>query len=239
MREIVFDTETTGLSPAGGDRMVEIGCIEMIGRVETGRHFHCYFNPERSMPGEAEAVHGLSDIFLSDKPRFGDKAEELLEFIGDSPLVAHNAGFDFGFLYHELEQCGRPPICLSRMVDTLTLARTRHPGAKHSLDALCTRFGVDRSQRIKHGALLDAQLLAQVYIELTGGRQIGLGLVAAAPSSVSEALTSAEAVQRPVREPRPHSAAPEEIARHRAFLAKIVNPLWDRFFAPTSERGAA
>lgn len=239
MREIVFDTETTGLSPAGGDRMVEIGCIEMIGRVETGRHFHCYFNPERAMPSEAEAVHGLSDIFLSDKPRFADKAEELLEFIGDAPLVAHNAGFDFGFLNYELEQCGRSAICMSRMVDTLILARTRHPGAKHSLDALCTRYGVDRSQRIKHGALLDAQLLAQVYIELTGGRQIGLGLVASAPSAVAEALAPAEAVSRPVREPRPHAAAPEEVARHRAFVARIVNPLWDRFFAPTSERGAA
>jgi DNA polymerase III subunit epsilon len=238
MREIVFDTETTGLSPAGGDRMVEIGCIEMVGRIETGRHFHCYFNPERSMPSEAEAVHGLSDIFLSDKPRFADKAEELLEFIGDAPLVAHNAGFDFGFLNHELGQCGRPAICMSRMVDTLILARTRHPGAKHSLDALCTRYGVDRSQRIKHGALLDAQLLAQVYIELTGGRQIGLGLVASS-SVVTEVPASAEAVKRPVREPRPHCAAPQEVARHRAFMAKIVNPLWDRFFAPTSERGAA
>ncbi|WP_294123109.1 DNA polymerase III subunit epsilon [Sphingomonas sp.] len=239
MREIVFDTETTGLSPAGGDRMVEIGCIEMIGRVETGRHFHCYFNPDRPMPSEAEAVHGLSDIFLSDKPRFADKAEELLEFIGDAPLVAHNAGFDFGFLNHELEQCGRMAVSMSRMVDTLVLARSRHPGAKHSLDALCTRFGVDRSQRVKHGALLDAQLLAQVYIELTGGRQIGLGLVAAAPSAAGEPLATAETVNRPVREARPHAAAPEEVARHRAFVARIVNPLWDRFFAPTSERGAA
>jgi DNA polymerase-3 subunit epsilon len=239
MREIVFDTETTGLSPAGGDRMVEIGCIEMIGRVETGRHFHCYFNPERPMPSEAEAVHGLSDIFLSDKPRFADKAEELLEFIGDAPLVAHNAGFDFGFLNHELERVGRPSIAMCRMVDTLMLARSRHPGAKHSLDALCTRYGVDRSQRVKHGALLDAQLLAQVYIELTGGRQIGLGLVAAAPSSVSEALAPSAAAERVVREPRPHAASPAEVARHRAFMAKIVNPLWDRFFAPTSERGAA
>ena len=239
MREIVFDTETTGLSPAGGDRMVEIGCIEMIGRVATGRHFHCYFNPERPMPGEAEAVHGLSDIFLSDKPRYADKAEELLEFIGDSPLVAHNAGFDFGFLNYELGQCGRSAICMSRMVDTLVLARTRHPGAKHSLDALCTRYGVDRSHRVKHGALLDAQLLAQVYIELTGGRQIGLGLVAAAPSAVSEALAATGAAPRPVREPRPHAPAAEEVARHRAFLAKIVNPLWERFLAPTSERGAA
>ena len=239
MREIVFDTETTGLSPAGGDRMVEIGCVEMIGRVETGRHFHCYFNPERLMPSEAEAVHGLSDIFLSDKPRFGEKAEELLEFIGDAPLVAHNASFDFGFLNHELERCGRAGICMTRMVDTLLLARSRHPGSKHSLDALCTRYGVDRSQRVKHGALLDAQLLAQVYIELTGGRQIGLGLVAEAPVVVTQHLASQPAVDRPVREPRPHSASPVELARHRSFLARIVNPLWDRFVAPTSERGAA
>ena len=239
MREIVFDTETTGLSPAGGDRMVEIGCIEMIGRVETGRHFHCYFNPERPMPSEAEAVHGLSDIFLSDKPRVADKVEELLEFIGEAPLVAHNASFDFGFLNHELERCGRPAVCMSRMVDTLVLARSRHPGAKHSLDALCTRFGVDRSQRVKHGALLDAQLLAQVYIELTGGRQIGLGLVAEAPAAVTQIFTSRPATDRPVRAPRPHVASPAELARHRAFLAKIVNPLWERFIAPTSERGAA
>ena len=238
MREIVFDTETTGLSPAGGDRIVEIGCIEMVGRVETGRHYHCYFNPERPMPSEAEAVHGLSDMFLSDKPRFSDKAEELLEFIGDAPLVAHNASFDFGFLNHELERCGQESICLTRMVDTLVLARSRHPGAKHSLDALCTRYGVDRSHRVKHGALLDAQLLAQVYIELTGGRQIGLGLVADTPSIVSAELSSDAEVRVP-RPPRPHMAGPEEVARHRAFLAKIVNPLWDRFFAPTSERGTA
>ena len=239
MREIVFDTETTGLSPGGGDRMVEIGCIEMVGRVETGRHFHCYFNPERSMPSEAEAVHGLSDIFLSDKPLFSEKVEELLEFIGDSPLVAHNASFDFGFLNHELERCGRPLICMSRMVDTLIIARGRHPGAKHSLDALCTRFGVDRTQRVKHGALLDAQLLAQVYVELTGGRQIGLGLIAEAPANVSAALSPARQIPTEVREPRPHSASPAELARHRSFLAKLVNPLWDRFVAPTSERGAA
>ena len=239
MREIVFDTETTGLSPAGGDRMVEIGCIEMIGRVETGRHFHCYFNPERLMPSEAEAVHGLSDIFLSDKPFFADKVEELLEFIGDAPLVAHNAGFDFGFLNHELQRCGRPAVCLTRMVDTLVLARSRHPGAKHSLDALCTRYGVDRSQRVKHGALLDAQLLAQVYIELTGGRQIGLGLVAEVPASVAVALAAMESAPKAVRQPRPHAASTDELERHRAFMAKIANPLWDRFADPTSERGAA
>ena len=239
MREIVFDTETTGLSPAAGDRMVEIGCIEMVGRVETGRHFHCYFNPERPMPSEAEAVHGLSDIFLSDKPRFDDKAEELLEFIGDSPLVAHNASFDFGFLNHELARCGRANVCMSRMVDTLVLARSRHPGAKHSLDALCTRYGVDRSQRVKHGALLDAQLLAQVYIELTGGRQIGLGLVTEAAGSVTVSMTVLGPTPGVVRNARPHCASPEDLARHRAFVAKIAYPLWDRFVDPTSECGAA
>ncbi len=228
MREIVFDTETTGLNPAGGDRIVEIGCIEIFNRVETGRHFHAYFNPERPMPSEAEAVHGLTNVFLSDKPRFGERAEELLDFIEDSPLVAHNASFDFGFLNHELERCGRPSVCTSRMVDTLVLARSRHPGAKHSLDALCTRFGVDRSQRVRHGALLDAQLLAQVYVELTGGRQIGLGLVADT-TSADIAIGGAGVTVREHRVARPHSAAAEELERHRAFIARLVNPLWARF----------
>lgn len=228
MREIVFDTETTGLNPAGGDRMVEIGCVEMFNRVETGKHFHAYFNPERLMPSDAEAVHGLTNIFLSDKPLFGDRVEELLDFIADSPLVAHNAAFDFSFLNFELERCGRPIVCGSRMVDTLTLARTRHPGAKHSLDALCVRFGIDRSHRVKHGALLDAQLLAQVYVELTGGRQIGLGLVAEA-GSVQVAASDRPVVVRARREPRPHFAAQEELERHRAFIAQLANPLWARF----------
>ncbi len=228
MREIVFDTETTGLNPSGGDRMVEIGCVEIYNRVETGRHFHAYFNPERDMPAEAEAVHGLTTIFLSDKPRFTEKAEELLEFLGDSPLVAHNAMFDFGFLNFELGRCGRPALCLSRMVDTLTLARSKHPGAKHSLDALCMRFGIDRSHRIKHGALLDAQLLAQVYVELTGGRQIGLGLVAdTRPVSVEQ--SNGPVIVRELRPARPHAADPEELERHHAFIAQLVNPLWARF----------
>ena len=228
MREIVFDTETTGLNPHAGDRMVEIGCVEIFNRVETGRHYHCYFNPGRDMPLEAEAVHGLTTRFLSDKPLFGDKVEELLEFIADSPLVAHNAGFDFGFLNHELSLCGRQSVCMTRMRDTLALARTRHPGAKHSLDALCMRFGIDRSHRVKHGALLDAQLLAQVYVELTGGRQIGLGLVADVTerSVVSVAPRAAASEPRPAR---PHAPLPHEAERHRAFLARIVNPLWERF----------
>jgi len=228
MREIIFDTETTGLNPGGGDRMVEIGCVEMFNRVETGRHYHAYFCPERDMPFEAEMVHGLTTVFLSDKPLFGEKAGELLDFLEDSPLVAHNAGFDFGFLNFELERCGRPAVCISRMRDTLQLARTRHPGAKHSLDALCMRFGVDRSQRIKHGALLDAQLLAQVYVELTGGRQIGLGLVADT-ASVEVRDADRPVIVREPRPARPHAAAAEELERHRAFIAQLINPLWARF----------
>jgi DNA polymerase-3 subunit epsilon len=228
MREIVFDTETTGLNPANGDRIVEIGCIEIVNRVETGRHFHAYFNPERDMPAEAEAVHGLSAIFLSDKPRFAEKVDELLEFIEDSPLVAHNAGFDFGFLNFELEYCGRAAVAMQRMVDTLTLARAKHPGAKHSLDALCVRFGIDRSQRVKHGALLDAQLLAQVYVEPTGGRQIGLGLVAES-GTVTVRHSAQPVTTREPRPPRPHAPLVEELERHRAFIAKLANPLWERF----------
>ena len=231
MREIIFDTETTGLSPAGGDRMVEIGCLELFNRVETGRTFHAYFNPERPMPTEAEAVHGLSDMFLSDKPCFPDKVDELLEFIGDSPLIAHNAAFDFGFLNHELQRCARDPICMSRMIDTLMLARSKHPGAKHSLDALCTRFGVDRSHRVKHGALLDAQLLAQVYVELSGGRQIGLSLGHGSGTDEVELVATVQ-IERVVREPRPHAPSDEERTRHRSFIERLTSPLWARFLAP-------
>jgi DNA polymerase-3 subunit epsilon len=230
MREIVFDTETTGLSPLNGDRVVEIGCVEMFNRCETGRHFHSYFNPGRSMPSEAEAVHGLSEKFLSDKPLFADVVEDLLMFIGEAPMIAHNAAFDFGFINSELGQCGRPSVCMSRMVDTLAIARQKFPGAKHSLDALCTRFGVDRSQRIKHGALLDAQLLAQVYVELTGGRQIGLTLVAELIEDETGAAGTAplQAVPLTVREARPHAPSEEELARHAAFVAKIKDPVWNR-----------
>jgi len=227
MREIVFDTETTGLNPATGDRLVEIGCVELINRVETGRTFHGYFNPQRAMPFEAEQVHGLSDRFLSDKPLFAMKALELLEFIGDSPLIAHNAAFDFGFLNWELRQCGHAEIHLDRMIDTLAIARKAHPGAKHSLDALCSRYGIDRSHRVKHGALLDAQLLAQLYVELTGGRQIGLSIGQAV---VEEAIVLATplsiAVTRTIRAIRPHQASEEERERHSAFVGKLEAPLW-------------
>ena len=233
MREVIFDTETTGLDPKTGDRMVEIGCVEMVGRVETGRTFHAYFNPDRDMPIEAERVHGLSAAFLATKPRFAESVDELLDFLGDSNLVAHNAGFDFGFLNNELELAGREPISLDRMVDTVAIARKKHPGAKLSLDALCTRYGIDRSHRVKHGALLDAELLAQVYVELTGGRQIGLGLAddAAAGTPALTALTPnapwhRPAADKPRREPRPHVASPEELERHAAFIADIKGAIW-------------
>ncbi|HEY0043132.1 MAG TPA: DNA polymerase III subunit epsilon [Allosphingosinicella sp.] len=235
MREIVFDTETTGLSPLTGDRMVEIGCVELVNRCETGRTFHAYINPDRSMPAGAEAVHGLSESFLSDKPRFHEIVEDLLEFLGDCPLVAHNAHFDFGFLNHELNNCGRPLVCMTRMVDTLTLARARHPGAKHSLDALCTRFGVDRSIRIKHGALIDAQLLAQCYVELTGGRQIGFSLaeitaevIDSTPSTGSQGGSGLTATIRP---PRSFAPSPEEFEIHAQFLSTIPDAIWARLDA--------
>jgi DNA polymerase-3 subunit epsilon len=230
MREIVFDTETTGLSPLAGDRMVEIGCIELFNRVETGRTFHSYFNPDRPMPAGAEAVHGLSDAFLADKPRFHEMVEDLIEFLGDCPLVAHNAGFDFGFLNHELTNCGRPLVCITRMVDTLQLARARHPGAKHSLDALCTRFGVDRSLRVKHGALIDAQLLAQCYVELTGGRQIGFGLDEIVAESIDGQFVEAHParISIEVREPRFHAPTAEELEAHAHFLNTIADPIWAR-----------
>lgn len=197
----------------------------MMGRVMTGRTYHAYFNPERPMPSAAEQVHGLSDRFLSDKPLFGHKIEELLDFIEDSPLVAHNASFDFAFLNYELGLCNRLPIAMNRMIDTIALARVRHPGAKLSLDALCTRYGIDRSHRIKHGALLDAELLAHLYIELTGGRQIGLGLIDD-DAGASLTRSAVAQVQRIFREPRPHAASPAELERHRGFIAQIKDALW-------------
>lgn len=223
MREIVFDTETTGFSFESGDRMVEIGCLELVNRVETGRTFHAYFHPERAMPAEAQRVHGLSDAFLADKPLFATQVDALLEFLGDAPLVAHNAGFDFGFLNGELQRCGRGKIDMARMIDTIVLARTRHPGAKHSLDALCSRYGIDRSHRVLHGALLDAQLLAQVYVELTGGRQIGLGLVS---ETIEEAIDFTPVAPAQVRPPRHFAASEAELARHALFLSGITKPLW-------------
>ncbi len=229
MREIIFDTETTGFDPLTGDRLVEIGCIELINRVPTGETFHRYYNPQRMMPAAAQAVHGLSDTFLSDKPLFASGVDELLAFLGDSMLVAHNARFDFGFLNHELTLSGHDEISYDRMIDTVAMARTAHPGAKHSLDALCTRYGIDRSHRVKHGALLDAELLAQVYIELTGGRQIGLGLEPDNQETDVAAFdqgASPDVPHRPRRAPRMFSPTDEELGRHRAFVATLADPLW-------------
>ena len=225
MREIVFDTETTGFDFPSGDRLVEIGCVELVNRVETGRTFHAYFHPERHMPVEAERVHGLSTAFLSDKPLFAHLLADLMAFLGDgAPLVAHNVSFDFGFLNGEIGRCGHPLVCTSRMVDTLAIARSRHPGAKHTLDALCTRFGVDRSHRIQHGALLDAQLLAQVYVELMGGRQIGLGLMGAPVEPT--AFSGTAPAQRVVRPARRFPPGAGDLARHAAFMKGIANPIW-------------
>jgi DNA polymerase-3 subunit epsilon len=176
MREIVFDTETTGLDPLQGDRLVEIGCIELVNRFPTGKTFHWYFNPQRDMPESALKIHGLSSEFLKDKPLFADKADELIGFLGDAPLVAHNAMFDLGFLNAELERAGRPPVNRERMVDTLVIARRKHPGGSNRLDDLCLRYAIDNSHRTKHGALLDAELLAEVYLELIGARQGSLVL---------------------------------------------------------------
>jgi DNA polymerase-3 subunit epsilon len=228
MREIVFDTETTGLDPLTGDRMVEIGCVELVNRIPTGLTFHAYFNPQRSMPAAAEAVHGLSERFLASKPLFSAEVDGLLDFLGDANLVAHNARFDFGFLNAELRQCGRDEVDLARMVDTVAMSRERFPGAKHSLDALCVRFGVDRSHRVKHGALLDAELLAQVYIELTGGRQIGLGLAVETVSvAMADVRENAAAPQlRAARPPRHFAASAEELARHATFIEGLDAPLW-------------
>ena len=226
MREIIFDTETTGFDPAAGDRMVEIGCIELVNRVPTGRTFHAYYNPQRAMPSAAEAIHGFSDIFLKDKPLFAHGVEELLDFLEDSHLVAHNARFDFGFLNHELKLCGLPEVGMHRMIDTVAIARQQHPGAKHSLDALCTRYGIDRSHRIKHGALLDAELLAQLYIELKGGRQIGLGLAQEEEKDAIRVELAASIAVRPVRPARVFTASAMELERHAAFVATLEKPLW-------------
>jgi DNA polymerase-3 subunit epsilon len=229
MREVVFDTETTGFDALGGDRLVEIGCIELMNHVPTGRTFWKYINPERDMPIAAFQVHGLSAEFLSDKPKFAEVADELLEFVGDAPLIAHNAEFDMKFINVELERAGKPTVPFARAIDTVTMARKKFPGAPASLDALCKRFNIDNSNRTLHGALLDAQLLADVYLELMGGRQAGLGLTAEV--SVDLDFTggrraASPGIELPVRTPRPHAATPEELAAHQAFLGKLKDAIW-------------
>jgi DNA polymerase-3 subunit epsilon len=224
MREIVLDTETTGLSPDDGHRLVEVAAIEMVERVATGRHFHAWVNPGRPMPPEAEAIHGLSDAFLADKPPFAAIVGPFLDFLGDAPLVAHNASFDARFVAFEMERVGHEPLPVSRWVDTLDLARRRFPGAKHTLDALCTRFGIDLSARGLHGALIDAQLLADVYVELTGGRQIGLDLAMARPA----AAPAQSHGMPPARSPRIFEPSEADLAAHAAFVAAMTDPVWAR-----------
>lgn len=223
MREVVLDTETTGLDPAGGHRIVEIGCVELLNHVQTGNTYHTYLNPDRDMPPEAYRVHKLSAEFLADKPRFSDTVDDFVRFIGESPLVIHNAGFDMAFINAELAAVGRRRIDMNRAIDTLALARKKFPGAQTSLDALCRRFGIDNSARTAHGALLDAELLSAVYLEMIGGREPGFELAAA-----RRGLSSRRRANRVARPPRPHAASPGEREAHRAFLADLKDPLWDR-----------
>jgi DNA polymerase-3 subunit epsilon len=218
MREIVFDTETTGLDPLQGDRLVEIGCIELVNRFPTGKTFHFYFYPERDMPEGAFRIHGLSIEFLKDKPLFAEKAEELVAFLGDAHLVAHNAMFDLGFLNAELDRAGLPGVSRERIIDTLLLARRKHPGGANRLDDLCVRYSIDNSRRTKHGALLDAELLAEVYIELIGARQASLVLSqTAAPSVTPGAIVVVRERTMPLA-PRLND---EERAAHRSFVATL------------------
>jgi DNA polymerase-3 subunit epsilon len=221
MREIVLDTETTGLDPAKGNRIVELACLELNHRLPTGKVWREYINPECPMPDEARAIHGLGDDFLADKPVFADIADGFLEFIGDDPLVIHNAKFDIGFLNAELSRLEKPLIPLDRAVDTVHLARRRFPGAQASLDALCKRFEIDNSARSFHGALLDCELLAEVYLELRGGRQPGFELkMDGAGATVTQTL------RRQVREARPHAPSPAELQAHEAMLAELTDPIW-------------
>ena len=222
MREIVLDTETTGLDPVSGHRIVEIGCIELVNHLPTGRVFHRYVNPERDMPMEAFNVHGLSEAFLAQHSVFADIADAFIDFIGDARLVIHNAGFDMGFLNAELALLGgrHAPLARDRAIDTVQMARSRFPGAQASLDALCKRFEIDNTARTKHGALLDAELLAEVYLELVGGRQPDLALASIVVSN------AAERAARPVRPPRPHAPTAAEAAVHAAFLKRLTDPLW-------------
>jgi len=222
IREIVLDTETTGLSPASGDRVVEIGCVELINHVPTGRNFHAYLNPEQSMPEEARRVHGLDDQFLADKPLFAAEAEKFLAFIGDATLVIHNAAFDMGFLNAELERIRRPQLS-NPVIDTVQLARQVHPGARVSLDALCKHYGIDNSRRALHGALLDSEILAEVYLELIGGRQVALAL-----SAEVIAISAADRAAQPRRAARPIPLPPRIGATDRVAHEALVESLGDK-----------
>jgi DNA polymerase-3 subunit epsilon len=230
MREIALDTETTGLDPQSGHRIVEIGCVEMVDRLRTGRHFHAYLNPERDVPPEVVAVHGLTGEFLADKPLFSQVVEDFLDFVADAPLVIHNAAFDMKFLNAELERHGFRPLPTVRAVDTVVLARRKFPGSPVSLDALCRRFEIDLSARTRHGALLDAELLADVYLELQGGRQ-GMMQFQRAAAAAAAIHTAANARDIPER----HFPVPEaERVAHRTFIQGLKNALWLKFLEPSA-----
>jgi DNA polymerase-3 subunit epsilon len=228
MREIVMDTETTGLDPLRGDRLVEIGCLEIFNRMPTGQTFHVYCNPERDMPLEAFNVHGLSAEFLSTKPLFHEVVDDFMAFIGDSPLVIHNGSFDMGFLNAELDRIKRPPLPRDRLVDTLLLARRKHPGVSNRLDDLCARYAIDNSRRTKHGALLDSELLAEVYIDLIGARQSQLILADDAPAQRTGGINDAPRRQREIAlVPR---VTEQDRTEHRAFIAQMGDKaIWNEF----------
>ena len=226
VREIILDTETTGLDPAKGDRIVEVGAVELLNHLPTGRTFHVYINPERDMPKEAEAVHGLSSTFLRDKPVFASIAQDFMEFLGNDVLIIHNASFDMAFINAELGFLRMPSIPPERVVDTLHIARQKHPGAANSLDALCRRYDIDNSRRTKHGALLDSELLAEVYLELIGGRQTALILEASVTKRAATVVAAQQiAYQRPA--PLPSRLTDEERAAHSAFVTDLgEHALW-------------
>ena len=225
MREIVLDTETTGLDPEAGHKIIEIAAIELVNHLPTGRNFHRYINPEREVAAEAQAIHGIKLADLADKPVFANVVAELLEFLGEARLVIHNAEFDVKFLNAELKALGFPPIPIARAVDTVQMARRKFPGAPASLDALCQRFSIDNAHRTLHGALLDAELLSEVYLELIGGRQAAM-LLDAGTDTGGLIMAPMVVRQRPAREPRPHAPTAEELAAHAALLAKLKSPLW-------------
>lgn len=226
-REIVLDTETTGFDPDDGHRIIEIGCVELMNHLPTGNVWHHYINPERDIDAGAVAVHGIKSEFLKDKPLFGELVGSFLDFVGDAKLVIHNAAFDIKFLNAEIKGYGFPPFKLADAIDTVLIARKKYPGSPANLDALCRRFGIDLLGRDLHGALLDAQLLASVYLELIGGRQHGLGLASqngASAKGTSQSQNSA--VERAYREPRSFSISAKEEEDHQAMVAKLKNPLW-------------
>ena len=228
MREIILDTETTGLDPQEGHRIVEIGCVELVNSIPSGRTWHCYLNPEREMPEQAFSVHGLSNDFLSDKPLFADKADEFLEFVESAKLVIHNARFDFGFLNAELERSSKSLLTWDRIVDTLALARRRHPGAPASLDALCRRYGIDLSERDLHGALLDCRLLASVYVELVGGKQARLELAGQGGRQADRSQSGFSVAPRPT--PLPPRLTADERDAHQNFVATLgEDAIWRRY----------